>query len=170
VFRQVMTVHKGRWVALVATVSLAVGANPASSQTCEAPPGMSAIEQYCEATPAPGGDRGPDARDLGGVPVAPEVRRALERAGAGGQAILALSGATGSPRGAQGDRPPGGNAGSTRTEVSAPDDGGDPIQALTAVLDDPGATVAPLFGTILLSVALFFFGSAWLRYRRRAES
>src|SRR3954452_20521267 len=67
-------------------------AGPAHAQSCKAPPGMSAIDEYCEAIPAAGGDRGSTDPDRGGVPIPQAIRRALQRRGADGQAILALGG------------------------------------------------------------------------------
>src|SRR3954447_848349 len=77
---------------VLVALAAALSAAPASAQSCKAPPGMSAIDQYCEAIPSPGGDRGSTAPDRGGAPIPPAARRALAKAGPNGQAMLALGG------------------------------------------------------------------------------
>src|SRR3954453_5049303 len=94
---------------VLVALAAALSAAPASAQSCKAPPGMSAIDQYCEAIPSPVGDRGNGDSDRGGVTIAPATKRALERRGPDGQAIVHLSapsskqgseGASGTTRGA----------------------------------------------------------------------
>src|SRR4051794_8864030 len=77
---------------VLVALAAALSAAPASAQSCKAPPGMSAIDQYCEAIPSAGGDRGNTDLDRGGVPIPAAARRALARHGAEGKAILALAG------------------------------------------------------------------------------
>jgi hypothetical protein len=131
---------------------------------------MSAIDQYCEAIPAPGGDRGNTDPDRGGRVIPAAARRALERSGPDGRAIVGLSaaskleaggndhgdGLTGVPAAPVRDRP-----------ADAP--GANPIAALASGVTD-GETVGPFLGTLMLFLALAFFSTAWLRYRRRAQS
>src|SRR3954447_26661585 len=76
---------------VLVALAAALSAAPASAQSCKAPPGMSAIDQYCEAIPSAGGDRGNTDTDRGGLPIPAATKRALERRGADGQAIVALS-------------------------------------------------------------------------------
>lgn len=79
---------------LVVLVMAVLLASPvASAQSCTARPGQSAIEQYCESVPAPGGNRGDETdddsaagrkRETPGAQLSPGARRsseALARAG-----------------------------------------------------------------------------------------
>src|SRR5438045_3324324 len=77
---------------VVMVLSAALAAGSAHAQSCKAPPGMSAIDEYCEAIPAPGGDRGNTDADCGGAPISQATRRVLQQRGPDGQAILALVG------------------------------------------------------------------------------
>jgi hypothetical protein len=153
---------------VVMALGAAVCAAPASAQSCKAPPGMSAIDEYCEAIPAPSGDRGNTDTDRGGRPIPAATRAALEKQGAAGQAIIALS----APASKQGSKGGGGGTTAHPAPVSIQPDkpSANPLSALAAGFGDTGDTVGPLFGTLLLFFALVFFATAWLRYRRRAQS
>src|SRR3954447_1558052 len=87
---------------VLVALAAALAAAPASAQSCKAPPGMSAIDQYCEAIPSPGGDRGNGDADRGGLPIPAAAKRALERRGPEGQAIVGLSQASGKQAGGSG--------------------------------------------------------------------
>jgi hypothetical protein len=155
-----------------AALAAAIIAAPASAQSCKAPPGMSAIDQYCEAIPAAAGDRGSTDADRGGRPIPAATVRALERRGPDGQAIIGLSAASSKPGSKARNASPGGSSataapGTVRPAEHASDN---PIAALKAGFADSGDTVGPLFGTTLLVFALVFFSTAWLRYRRRPQS
>src|SRR3954451_4766213 len=76
---------------VLVALAAALSAAPAVAQSCKAPPGMSAIDQYCEAIPSPNGDRGSTDTDRGGRAYPPTTFRALDQAGADGRAIIALS-------------------------------------------------------------------------------
>jgi hypothetical protein len=132
---------------------------------------MSAIDEYCEAIPSPGGDRGNTDTDRGGRPIPPATLRALERRGADGQAIIALS-QVAAKQAKDGK--------ASRDETAFPSPVGTPVQpdrpsqnllsALASGFGETGDTVGPAFGTLLLLFALVFFATGWLRYRRRAQS
>jgi len=126
---------------------------------------MSAIDEYCEAIPAAGGDRGQADRDRGGQPIAPATRRALERSAAG-RSILALSAAPANakPHKAAGGAP----AGTSQVTPNAPSD--NVVESIARDIGHGGGTVGPAFGTFLLLLALAFFATAWLRYRRRGQT
>jgi hypothetical protein len=129
---------------------------------------MSAIDQYCEAIPSPSGDRGNTDADRGGQPIPAATRRALARHGADGAAIVQLSGpASRRQQGHGGDAAPGGGVPQS-VRPDAPSQ--NPLSALAAGFGGSGDTVGPLFGTVLLFLALVFFATAWLRYRRRAQT
>jgi hypothetical protein len=173
-FRQLKTLHKapGPWSLIGAALAAAIIAAPASGQSCKAPPGMSAIDQYCEAIPAPGGDRGNSDADRGGRPISAAARHALERRGADGKAIIALSAASPKSKltslGGLSGASPSTTAGRGADRLDRPSD--NPFAALASGFTESGNTVGPLFGTVLLFFALVFFATAWLRYRRRAQS
>lgn len=123
---------------------------------------MSAIDEYCEAIPAAGGDRGQADRDRGGQPIPAATRRALERTAAG-RSILALSAA---PQNAKPHNAPSGAATGAASHVSPNAPSGNVVEAVARGLGHGGGTVGPAFGSFLLLLALAFFATAWLRYRR----
>jgi hypothetical protein len=168
-FRQLLTRHKWRSAApLLAVLSAAMIAAPASAESCKAPPGMSAIDQYCEAIPSPSGDRGSSDSDRGGQPIPAAARRALARQGADGAAIVHLSAPA--SRGEKATRGGGTQAAPIPAKVRPESPSGNPLSAVADGLGAAGDTSGPLFGTVLLFLALVFFATAWLRYRRRAQS
>jgi hypothetical protein len=169
VFRLLKTLHRASRPGslVVALLAAAVVAAPASAQSCKAPPGMSAIDQYCEAIPSAGGDRGNADTDRGGLPISAQTRRELERRGADGRAIIDLSSAAKQKRATGEGSPSGTPAASSTDEADRPSN--NPLSAISAGFGQTGDTAGPLFGTLLLVVALAFFGTAWLRYRRRAQ-
>jgi hypothetical protein len=137
---------------------------------------MSAIEQYCEAIPGPGGDRGPGDGDRGGRGLPPDALRELERSGSDGRAVIATS----APAARQAQQRAGAESRSTdsggRSDGVRRADGvrrdqpaNDPIAAVSAGFGADGGTVGRGFGTLLLIIALVFVGSAWLRFRGRAQ-
>ena len=151
---------------VLVALGAAFTAGPASAQSCKAPPGMSAIDQYCEAIPSPAGDRGNTDPDRGGVPIPPAARQALAKSGPDGQSILALGGSASKKEARQVQR--GGSAG-VPTGVQPDQPSENPLSAVANGFSGTGDTVGPLFGTMLLFFALVFFSLAWLRYRRRAQ-
>jgi hypothetical protein len=143
-------------------------AAPASAESCKAPPGMSAIDQYCEAIPSPSGDRGSTDGDRGGRPIPAAALRALQRQGADGAAIVHLSAPAARGEKAQGGGGSQGNSIPAQVRPQSPSE--NPLSAVTSGFGAAGDTTGPLFGTVLLCLALVFFATAWLRYRRRAQS
>ena len=59
----------------------------ALAQSCDAPPGTSAIDEYCESLPYAEGDRGPAARPPSDSALTPATTRALTAAGPEGEAL-----------------------------------------------------------------------------------
>jgi hypothetical protein len=128
---------------------------------------MSAIDQYCEAIPSPSGDRGSSDGDRGGRPIPAAALRALQRQGADGAAIVHLSAPASRGEKAHG----GGSQGAPLPTLVRPESPPEnPLSAVTSGFGAAGDTTGPLFGTVLLCLALVFFATAWLRYRRRATS
>ena len=128
---------------------------------------MSAIDQYCEAIPSAGGDRGSTDTDRGGLPISAQTRRELERHGADGRAIIGLSSAAKKKSSTGSGSSSGAPAAAAAGEADRPSN--NPLSAISAGFGQTGDTAGPLFGTLLLVVALAFFATGWLRYRRRAQ-
>jgi hypothetical protein len=106
---------------------------------------MSGIDQYCEAIPGPGGDRGAGDSLGPGERVPTGAGKALTRRGSPGAARRDASDA----RHASG---------------SAPSD--NPLKAVTSAATS-GPTVGAAFVLTLLALAVALIALAWLRARRR---
>jgi hypothetical protein len=164
-------------------------AEPAFGQRdCEAPPGRSGLDQYCESVPGATGDRSPGAGGGSGRDVSTSTRQRLERSGAAGQVLLGLIGGPGG-----GKKEPAGDGGgggrSSREESAARDGGGKSRRGssgsgnqraadepsnnvLSAVRSaaDSGASTGPVFIWVLIAVAVAIAGVAWVRYRLRGRT
>jgi hypothetical protein len=169
---------------LLAGLVCAAAAAPAAAtaQDCQAPPGMSGIDQYCESVPDARGQRGAgepggrgqrDAEERGGNGarvVSKRTARALRERGHQGEAVLAFVRSGGSTRS---DRLKGGDqssAGSGGGEGVAPrENSSDPLSAITSAVDS-GSTTGPGLVWLLVATALAFVVLAWLRYRRRTPN
>ncbi len=125
---------------VVASLSLAPAA---SAQSCQAPPGRAAVEQYCESIPGPGGDRGINA---GGKSIRPsgkalQARKALKRSGTDGADLtrfLAAAPATAAP----GDSAAGGGGrdGATAPDAADRDDSDGSVSSRSAGVDSATAS------------------------------
>ena len=189
--------HPGLILTALTAVLLA-SATPAHAApvNCQAPPGTSAIDQYCETVPGAGGDqgtgRGDDRGGSGngrtgnggtvGDSVPRRTRGALRDAGPAGERILNLPTATsgpgadagtqaaGSSRPAGSAEPRGGGANGTtdpqRGDTSVPADTSD--NPLDAVWSaaSTGSSAGPGFIWILILIGVVMAAFAWLRYRR----
>jgi hypothetical protein len=156
---------------------------------CEAPPGRSGLDQYCETVPGATGDRSPGAGGGSGRDVSPSTRKRLERSGAGGQALLGLvGGASVREEGSAADGDGGGR--SSREESAGDGDRGgkssrassgsgneeaadepsnDVLSAVRSAADS-GASAGPAFIWVLVAVAVALAGIAWIRYRVRGRT
>jgi hypothetical protein len=81
---------------VLAFALLCFGAPSALAENCNAPPGTSGIDQYCEAIPTPGGSGGGSHhKGPGGgnetQRLSPKTTRTLEHSGAAGATVLALT-------------------------------------------------------------------------------
>jgi hypothetical protein len=171
---------------LALATGVLVGPLPAQAApvNCEAPPGTSGIDQYCETVPAAGGDQGTRGGGHSGRRLGDSLPRhtaaALRRSGGAGKAILGLS--TGSGQGSNtGNR--GGNAakGSTGagshgrstahgSQFTAPAGRSDnPLQAIRSAVTS-GGSAGPGFVWILVILGAIMAGLGWLRYRRSTSS
>jgi hypothetical protein len=93
-----------RLMTCVALLLFALGAPSAMAETCNAPPGTSGIDQYCEALPGAGGNGGSNHHDGGKGGgghkpdrVSPKTTDTLRQHGADGAAVLSLANSVDSP-------------------------------------------------------------------------
>jgi hypothetical protein len=139
-------------------------ATPAWGATanCQAPPGTSAVDQYCETIPAPGGDRGSSDRTgrRTGSSLTPGTARTLGRAGTDGRGILSL------PAGA-----PPAHARRHAPALAPPKPAPaseSPFSAIGSAVD-AGGSLGSGFMWVLIALGIGFVGAAWMRYRRPHE-
>lgn len=178
----------------LAAGAVAALASPAVSiaSRCEAPPGSSAIDQYCEAVPSATGstsakDRPKPASGSTGQQAAgvnSDTERSLASRGAEGAAVLALAAEGDGPNGGSdgggsgaasgGDRSGGGPAGAADSgRPGAPDgtaneseDGsGDALSAMVASFTG-GAVTGSGLSWVLLALTLVIAMGAWVSFRR----
>ena len=165
------------------TCALLLGAGllaPAASaqQDCQALPGRSAIEQYCEVLPSAGGDRptGSPRGGSGGDTLPGSVRRQLDQAGEAGDVVAGLaSGSAGADEARSRDGRTGDGAGGGMSSDGTPSSGGVPGEPSDNPLEAvrSAAEAGPSSGSALLwalaAATVLLAGLAWLRHRRRAE-
>lgn len=181
--------HTCKIAFLGALLACALVAQPAgassSSTTCQAPPGTSAIDQYCEALPAPGGSSGHHKKHS--HPVSNSTTKALEKQGPAGQAVLNLansSGDAGTPAvvkhkavkrhrhhkqqaSTPASNPPAvTNAKAVSHALPAP--GSNPVSAVGSAIGTGSSTGAVLVW-LLVALAVVMGGTALIGYRRRAR-
>ena len=146
------------FVALIAALVLLPAAT-ATAQTCVAPPGTAAIDQYCETVPAAGGDRG--STDAGPrVAIPQQTADQLARSNEGGTLLRNLGNDPKKPWGATKQR-----AGSDESEAPvAPSN--NPLDAVGSALSS-GPTLDGWFIAALLAVTLLMVSWGWIAYRRR---
>jgi hypothetical protein len=157
-------------------VALLGAAGPASAARCKAPPGTSAIDQYCEAFPTAGGST--DTEERGGSRLqgrlSPGTAKAFAKAGSDGRTLLDLPAAAGSSR-----TKPGTSTGNGRNSRARPGQPGEnanrgtadgapssnPFRAVRSAVQS-GTTLGGEFVWILIAIALALVAVAWVRYRR----
>jgi len=177
-----MTSHRSRnprrvcpraWPVLAVLALGLLAPTTASAQTCEAPPGTSGIEQYCESIQGPGGKAGPgDRGSRGGRGVGGPTARELRGSGSDGRAVLGLAGgsragsASGSQSSESGSNPGSGGGGGGPGGSADTSDGG-VSSVLSAVMSAIGSRSALVW--ILIAIAVVLAGVAWLRFRRGGQ-
>lgn len=160
----------------------------ALAQRCEAPPGSSAVEQYCEAIPEGGGTQsgddfqqsrgdGSSSGDDSASGVSEATQQELSDAGADGAAIVGLAagssgGGTGGSGGASG---PGSDAGESGEQgavrgasAQGSEPSGSPLKAVSASVEN-GATIGGVFIWALLGITLLVAALAWATFRGRGN-
>ena len=165
-----------RVASVLSCALLCLAPTAAAQKQCEAPPGTSAIDQYCETVPTAGGERDttkPPTQGAGsGGPTTDEgAIRQLEQSGPDGRALaetLRETGAVQGPRGgrdgkgdpvARGD----GESGSAG-RVAVPSES--PVEAVRSAASD-GATLGATLPWALLGLTLLLSGLLWIRLRAR---
>jgi hypothetical protein len=160
----------------------------AAPVNCQAPPGTSGIDQYCETVPAAGGDQGTSGGSGGssgqhgrvGGSVSHRTATALRDSGAGGKAILGLSTgsgqASGSTQGSSSGAAKGQTGAAGQKHGTAQASQGNQSKAPAARSDNPleairsavtaGTSAGPGFVWILVVLGAIMAGIGWLRYRR----
>jgi hypothetical protein len=185
-------IHTWKLAFLGALVALAVLAQPAGAAsgpgtTCQAPPGTSAIDQYCEALPTPGGTSGHHRAHS--HPVSNSTTKQLEQQGAAGKAVLNLANSSGDA----GSTPPAPpvavhkkairhhkrKAASSSPTPPAVTKVKPASNALPAPASNPLSAVGSAIGTgsstgalllwLLVALAVVMGGTALIGYRRRAR-
>jgi hypothetical protein len=135
-----------------AVALLAVAAPGARAASCQGPPGISALDQYCEVIPS-GGSGGHSGGSTVDRAVPSGTAATLAHAGHDGQLLLSLStAARASARVRPGVKP----AAAPRTAR---------LSGIGSALTK-GATAGSAFVWILVGIALSLVAMAWLRYRR----
>jgi len=170
--------------------ALLPSAASASADNCNAPPGTSGIDQYCEVLPGAGGTNGTHHKKKAATHVSPQVTQDLQRQGSAGAAILQLaqqSGAATQPAPkpvattkrhkthhhqktsatvttpSNSQTPPSSGDQTTR---SAP--ANNPVAAVGDAVS-VGSGVGAGFVWLLVGIGLVFGGMAWISYRRRVH-
>jgi hypothetical protein len=167
-------------------IGVLVGPLPAQAAptNCQAPPGTSGIDQYCETVPSASGDQGTRGGGRGqsgssDSSVSQRTAAALRRSGASGKAILGLSSGSGlgSNSGTSGGNGPKGRTGAgsrgraaaAGSQSTAPAGRSDnPLEAIRSAVTS-GGSAGPGFVWILVILGAIMAGLGWLRYRRSSN-
>jgi len=144
----------------------------AHAQRCQAPPGLSALEQYCETIPSARGDSGPGDADPGSPPLLrPSVRRALAHGGADARQLLTFLDKYGAlpPDGLGRGRPPSSDTRSSGEPGAAADRTAANHGVLGAIKSsvEAGPTMGGLLPWLLLALASLALVAGLLRARMR---
>lgn len=158
---------------------LTLTASPALAQTCEAPPGSAAVDQYCEAIPEGSGSQsGADfQRSAGssssdgtsgsgtGSGLSDDTARELRAAGSAGAAVEQLSRASRAKAPSGGSTAQGDVAG---VDAASDDVSGSPLKAIPASVEN-GPVAGPVLVWALLAATLALLGLGWVAYRHRDD-
>lgn len=175
----------------VAALAAGVLVGPLQAQAapvnCQAPPGTSGIDQYCETVPTAGGDQGTSGGGGGssghsghsgsvGGSVSRRTATALRDSGATGKAILGLSTGSGQASGSTGSSSGTAKGAAGQKHGTAQASQGNQSKAPAARSDNPleairsavtaGTSAGPGFVWILIVLGAIMAGIGWLRYRR----
>jgi hypothetical protein len=160
-------------LALVVVVAVAPASSEAAS-SCVAPPGTSAIDQYCEVVPnGAGGSSGSGGSGGPKTPgISSQTQSRLSRSGTDGQALAALAGASdpspAAPKKARRETSSG-----SKTSTKVPRDrstssaaSSNVLQAAARSAGDQTNRVGTTFAVALVGGLLIMGGWGWVRFRR----
>jgi len=157
-----------RALLLGSTVAIAVlfgfAGTAVAAPRCEAAPGTSGIDQYCETVPGANGDRGSGTGPGAGRSLDPKTVRSLDREGRDGRGVLALPS---SGRGApveRGSKPGAREGAKSRSKPSE-----STLGPLGSAIES-GPSAGQSFLWVLAAAAVGMVGIAWARYRRGSKS
>jgi hypothetical protein len=151
-----------RLFALLAASLALLPSATAAAQSCQAPPGTAAVDEYCETIPAAGGDRG-SADPSRPVPISKQTAQELSGSRDGAALLRQLGNDPAKPRGSRrsgSDEP----SRSSAAPPSAPSS--NPLDAVGSALSS-GPTLGGGFIAALLAVTLLMLTWGWITYRRR---
>jgi hypothetical protein len=153
---------------LPTVIALLVLAAPAhADQTCVAPPGTAAVEQYCEVVPAAGGSQDRHRRDP--APIPPSTAQRLSRSSAGQDLLRTLGHDPVTAKHAGAAKAHRRSSAATPGTAAAPrPPGDDPLGAVTSALSSGPKLGGPFVG-VLLALTVLMLGWGWVAYRRRAS-
>jgi hypothetical protein len=179
-----MRVRLAYWGVVVVMLTATSWAAPvlahAAPPSCQAPPGTSAIDQYCETIPGAGGDRGSRSSQRGqslSQVVPASVVGQLRRGGPVGQALLDLpatvantntSAPAASAQGGGGagtQRPPGGPRARAQGPPAPRARSDNPLDAIRSAASS-GTSAGSGLASVLVALGVAMAGLAWVRYRR----
>src|SRR3954454_25086600 len=144
-----------RFVVLLAAL-LTLIPGTAAAQSCKAPPGTAAIDEYCETVPSAKGDRG-TADPSETVPISKQTAQALARSSEGSALLRQLGHDAQKPSGNKKSSASKGKAGASAP--AAPSN--NPLDAVGAAVSS-GPTLGGGFIIALLVVTLLMAGWGWV--------
>jgi hypothetical protein len=166
---------------LASLALLCFGAPSALAENCNAPPGTSGIDQYCESIPTPGGSGGGSHHHAGANKVrhlSPSTTKTLQQSGAAGATVLALTGSAGTQAPAPAKKPAHKRKGATHKPATTPQKSAgatpaakDTTPAAKTSFDagnSVGGSLGVGFIVVLVAIGLLMGALAWFG-RRRAE-
>jgi len=152
--------------ALLLGLALALPQVATAADPCEAPPGTSGLDQYCESLPGPDRDHGAGSerpKDTRAVP--PKVEQQLQGQGGDGRAVIELAASDPAGRSAESDAQKRRRA----NGEAAPEPSNNPLSVVNSSVAG-GSTAGPALAWLLIGVGLLLSAVAWVRFRRRDGS
>ena len=158
-----------RALLLGSTVAIAVllgfAGTAVAAPRCEAAPGTSGIDQYCETVPGANGDRGSGTGPGAGRSLDRRTARSLDREGRDGRGVLALpSSGTERVRAKSGSEPGAREGAKSRSKPSE-----STLGAIGSAIGS-GPDGGQGFLWVLAAAAVGMVAIAWTRYRRGSKS
>jgi hypothetical protein len=156
-------------VIIVAMVFVWALPSQAAAQSCEAPPGTSAVDEYCETVPTARGERGAGDRPERPVAIPAGTARELAETEEGVALLQKLGGDPDNPSASE----PVGNASKPPVNPGgdfAPKDASFDGFATVRELISAGPRLGGGFTFALFAAVVLMFGWAWVEFRRRPNA